>query len=530
MKSYTKSTLISYAALFSVCIWPFLNILNQNKLSLYNVSSILWQTCIILLFTIIVCSLSYLISLKFKISQIRLNILLIIALIFSFSYSNLATTLGVKFFPHTVFTYKISFNVCWILLLFGVCFLVWRNSKSKLLQQVLLFVSFALPFIPITQVFSYYIKQAFVSEGNKIFSQNEAEQFIFQHHNNVYFLMLDAYARHDILKQQLNFQNQNFLDKLVEKGFFVANKSVSNYHFTRASLSSMFNMDYHKNTQLGVEEQKFTIPFQGRNRLIDAFRANGYKYIAAPSGIWSQIDCSGVEDLCIKPYINLELINLVLELTPFKRILDRFRGHFYTDFDDLEKAIIAFPNQPKFIFAHFAQIHDGIYDADCNFKNGAGHPILCCPDRTKDYTNSINCFNNKLLLFIDKVLAVDPNAIIILQADHGPTIVAENDPSACEFWTKNYGSLQINSRKEYENLYGVLSAMRIPASLNKQQLLYDSISPVNIFRAVFAYLQEKNPSYIEDKSYLLFNDQANNGYLVTKNLSEFRNSEIRKKE
>ncbi len=44
---------------------------------------------------------------------------------------------------------------------------------------------------------------------------------------DVYFLVLDAYGRSDVLKEVIGFDNSAFLDRLERKGFFVARRSTS---------------------------------------------------------------------------------------------------------------------------------------------------------------------------------------------------------------------------------------------------------------------------------------------------------------
>jgi hypothetical protein len=61
---------------------------------------------------------------------------------------------------------------------------------------------------------------------------------------HVFYVILDAYARHDVLAEHYGFDNTPFLEALRERGFYVAAGSESNYTMTSYSLTSSLNMSY----------------------------------------------------------------------------------------------------------------------------------------------------------------------------------------------------------------------------------------------------------------------------------------------
>ena len=60
---------------------------------------------------------------------------------------------------------------------------------------------------------------------------------------DVYYIILDAYGRSDILSNTLGYDNSDFLSKLEGMGFYVAECAQSNYAKTDLSLSSSLNID-----------------------------------------------------------------------------------------------------------------------------------------------------------------------------------------------------------------------------------------------------------------------------------------------
>ena len=61
---------------------------------------------------------------------------------------------------------------------------------------------------------------------------------------NVYYIILDGYPRNDVLKEHMNFDNNEFTNILKQRGFHVAENSYANYSFSSQSISSTMNMDY----------------------------------------------------------------------------------------------------------------------------------------------------------------------------------------------------------------------------------------------------------------------------------------------
>ena len=61
---------------------------------------------------------------------------------------------------------------------------------------------------------------------------------------DIYYIILDSYTSSDSLKQYLNFDNSEFNNFLMKKGFYIANKSRPNYLITYLSIPSSLNMEY----------------------------------------------------------------------------------------------------------------------------------------------------------------------------------------------------------------------------------------------------------------------------------------------
>ncbi len=66
---------------------------------------------------------------------------------------------------------------------------------------------------------------------------------------NIYYIVLDMYTRGDVLADLYQHDNGPFLQALRDRGFYIAERSHSNYPCTILSIPSALNMNYF--TELG---------------------------------------------------------------------------------------------------------------------------------------------------------------------------------------------------------------------------------------------------------------------------------------
>ena len=70
---------------------------------------------------------------------------------------------------------------------------------------------------------------------------------------DIYYIILDSYTRADVLQECFSYDNSEFLDQLRGLGFYVADKSRTNFTITDLSLASSLNMDYP--SQMGAKPE-----------------------------------------------------------------------------------------------------------------------------------------------------------------------------------------------------------------------------------------------------------------------------------
>ena len=334
-----------------------------------------------------------------------------------------------------------------------------------------------------------------------------------KHKPNIYYLLVDAYARQDTLKETANFDNSAFLQKMEKENFIVSRSARSNYHFTIASLSATMNMKYHERSENKTFSRELMYESAGGdNDVRNILRQNGYQIINIPAH-WYQTGCRGHEDVCLKGHNGFEIYESYLKGTP----LSTFNfPPTYLETDSIKRACSLKGEKPKFIFAHFAQIHDSIYDDEGNFVSSL-YPAYSGAENAKRYVASIKVMNKKILDLVTYIRIKDPTAVIIIQADHGPTYTGKAQPTDIKYWLNHFDSLKISTPEEFRYTFGIFSAIYIP---KYDDISYDKFAKyfsgdytlVNTFRYLFSYLSEESPNLLAENSHFIYYDSAASAY------------------
>ncbi|MCH7937536.1 MAG: hypothetical protein IH994_10685 [Proteobacteria bacterium] len=317
---------------------------------------------------------------------------------------------------------------------------------------------------------------------------------------NVYFIIFDAYGRGDMLRKYLNYDNGAFLNALEKRGFVVLEKSRSNYPVSFLSIAATLNMGPLFDAGKGALDGyvRYQTLLAGHNPAIRMFRSLGYSYVHAPPGGWGGTRCQGVEDVCIwagKEWIN-ETNLAILAMTPLEIVIRKiwpqsivFSRSLFPDvvrrLGDIRGAI----EKPMFVFAHILVPHDRIYGENC--KPVYTEPFFeefIRPHEDTAYVNTVKCLNRQILENLDIILRADPDALVVLQGDHG-FILTPMLSQPLDQW----------DAPGIEMRYGILNVLRVPGRCRES--LYPSMTAFNTFRFIEGCLKGIAPKYIADRSF-----------------------------
>ena len=323
---------------------------------------------------------------------------------------------------------------------------------------------------------------------------------------DIYYIILDGYARADVLEELYGYDNGEFLDYLKGSGFWVADKSKSNYCQTALSLASSLNLQYLRELISRTHDDSRNTSLL-RNLIRDSevlrlLRKHGYEFVAFSSG-YSFTEMNKA-DIYMCPSAALsESQNLLINATPVRPLLaklllksqfDLHRDRLLYIFDQLPR--VGKPDTPVFVFAHIMAPHPPFVfgeegepircDGEFSYRDGSHYTKKTGQEEYKrDYLRQLVFINKKTKEAINGILAasvVPP--VIILQADHGPGSTLE--------WDDPQGS-------NLEERMSILNAYYLPGA--GDELVYDEISPVNTFRIICNHYFGTNYGLLADKSY-----------------------------
>jgi hypothetical protein len=338
---------------------------------------------------------------------------------------------------------------------------------------------------------------------------------------DIYLIVLDGYGRSDVLDRLYGIDNSGFLEELIHRGFYIAEKSHSNYVQTPLSFSSFLNFGYiNFATDITSERSINRLPLLdliNDSRAIKLLRNAGYKLISTDSG-----------------FQFTELIKSDVYLSPFGSGLSSFERFFLsttamdafsasegpishwilkmiripgydTHREGLLFSLDALTNQipffesPKFVVVHIVSPHPPfVFDRIGNsiksnrpYMPGDGEAFGGSSQEYQQlYGQQLEYINLRILQAIDSILKNSKSPpIIILQGDHGPGSLLRRD------------SIEVSCLWERSS---TLNAYYFPDG--NFDRLYPSITPVNTFRVIFNSYFDTNYPLLPDRVY--FSPQA----------------------
>ena len=323
---------------------------------------------------------------------------------------------------------------------------------------------------------------------------------------DVYYVILDGYASAETLRTVYGFDNREFIDALKARGFYVADRSHSNYSQTPLSLASSTNMEYlNRAIEIPGRETKLLQPLYDRieeSRVLRTFREHGYRTVTFQSG-WTvtarnrnsdwDVNCGGWSE-----FTRVLARTTVLESLGFFQTIEvQTRNRVLCQLATLPQIQHRIPG-PRYVFAHVVSPEPPLLFG----RNGEA------PPPTKDdavvesgnrpgYVDQVIFLNRSVLAAVDRILAeARTPPVIVLQGDHG---------SAATSYRWLYGDSGPPPRGDEPGLdvmlrerMGILNAYHLPGG---PAGLYESITPVNSFRVILNRYLGASHRLLDDRSY-----------------------------
>lgn len=255
---------------------------------------------------------------------------------------------------------------------------------------------------------------------------------------DIYFIVLDGYARADVLAKYYGFANEPFLEGLRQRGFQVSDASRSNYYWTFMSLGSSLNLDYIQalvdgGLDPGSRDRTELYRILRDNRAAQFLRDRGYRHVHLQS-TWGGTASNPYADEFLPCHAGLfgnEYLRAVadaswLRALESKASLDIASCHLQ-NFETL--AAQARAPGPKFVFAHFVPPHHPyLFDRDgkvlrrATISDQFEFQKRLWEDRAA-YASQLAYVNRRIEVLVGRL--IDDSArkpVIILVSDHGPNL------------------------------------------------------------------------------------------------------------
>jgi len=383
-----------------------------------------------------------------------------------------------------------AFAILLLALFSMVSFRVVRSRRTKGLANLASFAGlclFALQLMEVVQI---------KFTGAPQFLRNNPIQSVSSplRRPHIFYIILDAYGRSDVLQELYQFDNGSFLDHLRQKGFYIASDSHSNYSQTYLSLASSLNLTYLDDVARRAAESHETSvlsDFIQSNQLASFLRRQGYRFVSFSSGVsFTEIKNADVFANCPRFLSQFEYVLLLTtpvgqfaQTSRFQESLHRERlSYIFAHLPDYASS-----RTPVFVFAHILAPHEPFVFGEAGEAvddTGSGGMTGTRPglDYVVKYRRQIQFVTTRIQRTIDEILAQSSEPpIIVLQSDHGPAQRSEGE----------FGNLQ--------ERMGILHASHLPDG--GDALLYPRITPVNTFRIILKHYFHADLPPLEDRSY-----------------------------
>ncbi|MCP4305533.1 MAG: sulfatase-like hydrolase/transferase [bacterium] len=300
---------------------------------------------------------------------------------------------------------------------------------------------------------------------------------------DVLLLILDGYTRADVLDNRFGYDNSPFTTELETLGFEVADEAHSNYGYTYAALSSMYELDYVFDIgEIGDADHKaLRDALTGDPELFRAFHEKGYE-IAFTQNSWSGSACGGSVDVCWRDGLYDATLWALSRMTILAPLVAPVQPHPFNtvSVDHLGALPEIVDSQrtegvPRLTVAHILLPHQPLLlDADCNRHTGTDREELRVTDpndiepRLGYYVEQMKCTNDMVVDALTEIFDKRDNTLVMITGDHG------SDSTRVAGVSTEWTDPEIVERMS------ILSAYRLPGCAD----VYETITPVNGVRAL----------------------------------------------
>lgn len=362
--------------------------------------------------------------------------------------------------------------------------LPWFQDKMFLIFAGVLFLGLAILFLKkkpnmtagciiVALTFGVLTVMSFINAAPKLFMsasmkkevQNQAQSVditLNGEKRNVYYLLFDEYGGDENLSTYFNFDNSAFYAELEKRGFSVSRSSYNTEScWTDTLIPNMLNLDYVASDDM---PEKVRRDFLKNPLLFQIFRKNGYEINLINHRAYlrdrtvNELTRGQTEDNISEYlfknsiYCKIPVVKDRINLWMFENYRDHYSGPLENALDVLLKSPDYAQQGPTLTVSYIQCPH-----APFVFRlDGSGNPTADQWNWKKEnlYPEQLQYLNGILLEAIDNIQSKAPNAVILLQSDHGARVPLH--------MVEQFGGPRFDAEKETPVMQSTLCCAYIP--------------------------------------------------------------------
>ena len=338
--------------------------------------------------------------------------------------------------------------------------------------------------------------------------------------NNAYYIVIDSLASLNFIEKQEELNSEpykDFIRKITGDGYFHLSQSNSSYSFTHLTFTSIFNLDYFDIEFTHKNRYKFYPNFLYKKgdppKLVKELDGINYDFYLSGNGQWANCKKSKIiHAKCLNKPSENKFFSMIMNdgfvtfirnslFIPLEGILVfRFNIKYFQPFDGIENFLgsnnsILNPNSSSFYLIHNLSPHPPYLDSSCKF----GSLASLSEDKKKFYSltayyHSVKCVLNDLTKLLDIINEQDPDAIVVIQGDHGTLFNYD--------WSINP---LLHENSVLQGRFSIFNALKLPRYCDQPKSL--KLGNVETIQIVMACLKNekakepKNLSYVGNRKF-----------------------------
>jgi hypothetical protein len=332
-------------------------------------------------------------------------------------------------FFYIFFEESFELNYLYILIVFEIISLsfviIIYNFKKSFIKFTIIYSTILITYYTLSIVSFHLDLNNYEFKSKKSLNAVNIPESHIHDKRNVYYLIFDGMMSLKLASELNIVDEKKELINLNNLKLRYINKSFSNYNKSHITLASIFKLDYPQNQKdLPPKELNNFFPF----KLYTATETNLLRYLKKVNVnfFWGGNNAAPCREInldinCLENDLINNTFNMLLKFY-FNTPINKF---YYNNFKKLDNPI--YPSETlinkiqlndkqknNFYFIHNLSPHNPyIFNSDCSIKKNKDE------DYFNGYKDNYICALQKIQNIMEKLNHYDPNAIILIQGDHG---------------------------------------------------------------------------------------------------------------